>query len=164
MDARSLRVLNRETRRNELFQRKAYVFQFIHRNSLETINTTLESYNPDNNSNVKNSKNLYNLCDSSNTIINYESVKPAAVYLRYANIVAVDLSGSSVALSPSPADPTELNDMSEATLPPLESINAVSEDTVISEKASNVPEVAITPPSDVKIPSVKVPMQCCTIS
>lgn len=159
MDARSLRVLNRETRRNELFQRKTYDFPYVHRNAMQSIYPNLDPYNPENNSNVKSDKkNLYNDYDPSNTIPNYESVKPTAVYLRYANILAVDLSGSSIALSPSPADPTELNDVPEV-LPPL-----VSEDVVIPEKASNVPEVPITPVPNVKISSVKVPMQCCTIS
>ena len=160
MDARSLRVLNRETRRNDLFQRKTYAFPHIHQNAMQSIYPNLDLYNPENNSNVKNSTaNLYNLHNSSNTIPNYESVKPTAVYLRYANILAVDLSGSSIALSPSPADPTEVNDVSEATLPPLENVNAEPEpcvDVPVAPVSTNVP--------DVKTSSVKVPVQCCTIS
>ena len=162
MDARSLRVLNRETRRNELFQRKTYDFPYVHRNAMQSIYPNLDPYNPENNSNVKSDKkNSYNDYDPSNTIPNYESIKPTAVYLRYANILAVDLSGSSIALSPSPADPTELNDVSGVTLPPLENVNAEPESSLDAPVTSVTPVSVVVP---VKIPSVKVPMQCCTIS
>jgi len=153
MDARSLRVLNRENRRNELFQRKTYEFPYVHRNSLESIYPNPIPYNPENNSNVKNSTaNVFNLHDPCNTIPNYEFVKPTAVYLRYTNVIPLDLSGSSIPIPPSPADPTEVNDVPEPTLPPVEPALCID---------VPVAPVSVVP---VKTPSVKVPMQCCTIS
>ena len=153
MDARSLRVLNRETYRNELFQRKTYSFPYVHNNTMQGIHANLDPYNPKNNSNVKSGKS--------------EPVKPTAVYLRYPNILAVDLSGSSIALSPSPADPTEVNEVSETELP-LENVNPVVEPVVVSEPASEVPVVlveAVTPVKAVEaVTPVKLPAMCCTIS
>ena len=148
MDARSLRVLNRETYRNELFQRKTYSFPYVHNNTMQGIHANLDPYNPKNNSNVKSGK-----C---------EPVKPTAVYLRYPNILAVDLSGSSIALSPSPADPTEVNEVSDTELPPLEGVNPVVEQVV--EPVTMPVAVPVAVKAVEAVTPFKVPAMCCTIS
>jgi hypothetical protein len=152
MDARSLRVLNRETYRNEFFQRKTYTFPYVHNNTAQNIHTTLDPYNPKNNSNVKGK-----MC---------QAVKPTAVYLRYPNILAVDLSGSSIALPPSPADPTEVNEVSEVAVP-LEGANPVAEPVAepLAEPVAVTPVTPVTPVKAVEaVTPFKVPAMCCTIS
>jgi hypothetical protein len=95
-----------------------------------------------------------------------QAVKPTAVYLRYPNILAVDLSGSSIALPPSPADPTEVNEVSEVAVP-LEGANPVAEPVAepLAEPVAVTPVTPVTPVKAVEaVTPFKVPAMCCTIS